>query len=218
MPNICEDYYPTLCNWAGISNQLADREDIDGRDLTADVTGKAPKVTPALLFHYPHVWGPRGPGYEPHSSIRFGDWKAIYFYQPQRWELYNLKADLGEAKNLASTSPKRLKELSDRMKIEHDRRGAQYPANRETQRARTARLAMTGKTSLFLAVPVVHHRVLRADHSLVVGDAVKDDRHEGFRFLFQGPGDATHQQQAVHGIVIGVGEMPGGRPEDSSFA
>ena len=132
-PNICEDYYPTLCNWAGISDLLAGREDIDGRDLTADITGKPPKVTQPLLFHYPHVWGPHGPGYEPHSSIRLGDWKAIYFYQPQRWELYNLKDDLGEAKNLASTHLERLKDLSDRMKIEHDRRNAQYPANRETK-------------------------------------------------------------------------------------
>jgi len=117
----------------GVNDLLAGREDIDGRDLTADVTGKAPKVIPPLLFHYPHVWGPRGPGYEPHSSIRVGDWKAIYFYQPQRWELYNLKDDIGEAKNLASTYPERLKDLSGRMKIEHDRRGAQYPANRETK-------------------------------------------------------------------------------------
>jgi arylsulfatase A-like enzyme len=132
-PNICEDYYPTLCNWAGISDLLAGREDIDGRDLTPDVTGKAPKVTQPFLFHYPHVWGPRGPGYEPHSSIRLGDWKAIYFYQLQRWELYNLKDDLGEAKNMAIIHSERLKELSDRMKIEHDRRDAQYPANRETK-------------------------------------------------------------------------------------
>jgi len=132
-PNICEDYYPTLCNWAGISDRLAGRKDIDGRDLTDDVTGKAPKIIRPFLFHYPHVWGPRGPGYEPHSSIRLGDWKAIYFYQPQRWELYNLKNDLGEVKNLANTHPERLKELSDRMKIEHDRRDAQYPVNRETK-------------------------------------------------------------------------------------
>ena len=61
-PNICEDYFPTLCNWAGISDQLAGREDIDGRDLTADVTGKPPKLTRPLLFHYPHVWGPRFAG------------------------------------------------------------------------------------------------------------------------------------------------------------
>ena len=57
----------------------------------------------------------------------------LFRSQLQRWELYNLKDDLGEAKNMAIIHSERLKELSDRMKIEHDRRDAQYPANRETK-------------------------------------------------------------------------------------
>ena len=71
---------------------------------------------------------------------------------------------------------------------------------------------------LFPAVPVVHHCVFRADHSLVICDAGKDDRHESCRFLLQDPGDTTHQKQAVHGVMIGIGEMPGGRPEDTTFS
>ena len=38
-----------------------------------------------------------------------------------------------EATQPITPNPERLKELSDRMKIGHDRRDAQYPANRETK-------------------------------------------------------------------------------------
>ena len=61
-------------------------------------------------------------------------------------KLYNLKDDLGEAKNLVSTNPERLRKLSARMKIEHDRREDQYPADGENQRARTTPLAMRAKS------------------------------------------------------------------------
>ena len=38
-----------------------------------------------------------------------------------------------EATQPITPNPERLKELSDRMKIGHDRRDAQYPASRETK-------------------------------------------------------------------------------------
>ncbi|MGM0945089.1 MAG: hypothetical protein ACQEW9_07880 [Bacteroidota bacterium] len=33
--------------------------------------------------------------------IRSGDWKLIYFYESDSVELYNIKEDIGERKNLA---------------------------------------------------------------------------------------------------------------------
>jgi arylsulfatase A-like enzyme len=132
VPNICEDYYPTIIRWAGIADKLKDRTDIDGRDFTAALAAESKQAADrAFHFHYPHVWGPRGPGYQPHSSIRIGDWKAVYLYEPKKWELYNLKDDLGEGKNLAASHPERLKELTAKMRAEHKRLGAQYPALRE---------------------------------------------------------------------------------------
>ena len=86
-----------------------------------------------LLFHYPHVWGPNSPGwgYEPHSAMRLGDWKVIYFYQPKRWELYNLRADIGEQNDLAQAEPKKLQQMAARMVSELVERGAQWPTHRE---------------------------------------------------------------------------------------
>lgn len=56
------------------------------------------------------------------QAIRQGDWKAIRFYKgatPARTELYNLKHDIGETTNLASTQPAKVKELEALMDKSH---------------------------------------------------------------------------------------------------
>jgi arylsulfatase A-like enzyme len=55
--------------------------------------------------------------------VRRGDWKLIRFFcdspeQTDRFELYNLKEDLGETKNLAAEHPDKVKEL-DALISEH---------------------------------------------------------------------------------------------------
>ena len=112
----CEDYFPTICHWAGIediqqqsqqlagSNTVADRAiAIDGRDFTKALHGEVDVDNRSLFFHYPHVWGPVGSGYQPHSSLISGDWKLIYFYHSRRWEMYDLQDDIGESRNLLVT-------------------------------------------------------------------------------------------------------------------
>ncbi len=59
-------------------------------------------ATRPLVFHHPHVWGPRGRGYQPHGALRLGDWKAIYFCEGREWELHDLAADPGEREDLAA--------------------------------------------------------------------------------------------------------------------
>jgi len=43
----------------------------------------------------------------PSSVIRKGDWKLIESFDPASVELYDLKQDIGETKNLAATYPDR---------------------------------------------------------------------------------------------------------------
>ncbi|KXS16822.1 alkaline phosphatase-like protein [Gonapodya prolifera JEL478] len=50
------------------------------------------------------------------QAIRKGDWKAIYIpapLGPDRWQLYNVKTDPGETKDLANIEKAKLKELVD---------------------------------------------------------------------------------------------------------
>ena len=132
-PVISEDYFPTICSLAGTEIPADYTERVDGKDLTKLLQGDGSEQKDrVLLFHYPHVWGPQGLGYQPHSAIRKGDLKAIYFYEPQRWELYNLTEDLGEERDLAVSQPENLKAMAHLLASEFERMGAQFPTNKET--------------------------------------------------------------------------------------
>ena len=65
----------------------------------------------ALCFHYPHYY----PTTTPVSAIRAGDWKLLHFYEDNHVELYNLKDDIGETKNLAKMMPDKARELGSRL-------------------------------------------------------------------------------------------------------
>ena len=72
------------------------------RSLRPLLTGTGTFDADRLLgWHYPHKWGPEGPGLDPFTAIRADDWKLIYFYKDRRWELYDLARDLGETTDLA---------------------------------------------------------------------------------------------------------------------
>ena len=55
----------------------------------------------SLFWHFPNNWGPSGPGIGASSTIRKGDWKLIYYYQDQSYELFNIRKDIGEYHNRA---------------------------------------------------------------------------------------------------------------------
>ena len=59
----------------------------------------------ALFFHYPHY---HSSGWKPGSAIRMGDWKLIHFYEDDTYELYNLKDDISEKKDLSAMHPNRV--------------------------------------------------------------------------------------------------------------
>lgn len=90
----------------------------------------------SLYWQYPHYRGFQGPGLEPFSAIRKGDYKLIYFYLDKRWELYNLSNDLGETVNLARLPNPKNREiaegLAERMVRHLKDCEAQYPVDGKT--------------------------------------------------------------------------------------
>jgi len=127
-PILIEDVYPSVLGWAGLSEQ---ERVVDGVDLTPLLAreGAGERSSRPLVFHYPHVWGPRRDhmGYEPHSAIRLDGWKAIWFYERAEWELYDLVNDPGETTDLAATNGERLTLLGRELLELLDLRGAQFP-------------------------------------------------------------------------------------------
>lgn len=134
-PAIIEDLFPTVLSLASCLDEVPPEHAVDGRDLTGLLRGSpddsASWANRPLLFHYPHVWGPFGDGYEPHTSIRMGSHKLIYFYQPRRVELYDLARDPGERHDLASSKPDLVDDLFRSMLRLLEERGALFPENRE---------------------------------------------------------------------------------------
>jgi arylsulfatase A-like enzyme len=59
--------------------------------------------------------------------LRAGDWKYIQFYSDGRQELYNLKDDIGETKNLTKSMPEKAAEMKARLDAVLKEHGATIP-------------------------------------------------------------------------------------------
>jgi arylsulfatase A-like enzyme len=103
------DFFPTLLEIAGV----AAKNNVDGRSLTALLKQTGTPKRDALYWHYPHYWG--GNLVRPFGAVRSGDWKLIEFYEDLRVELFNLKDDLGETRDLAADQPGKAAELRHRL-------------------------------------------------------------------------------------------------------
>ena len=129
---IIEDFYPTILEMAGIDS-LNTIQKIDGKSFTSVLKGEPeyPEVR-SLVWHYPNEWGVTGPGIGAASAIRKGDWKFIYFHADRRMELYNLKNDIGESKNLVEENQEKAKELAEALTHHLKAVNAQMPIDKST--------------------------------------------------------------------------------------
>jgi arylsulfatase A-like enzyme len=127
VPVISHDFFPTLLELAGAPATAASTA-VDGRSLVPVLRGATNAPHDALFWHYPHYWN--GGKVSPYSVARVGDWKLIRFYETDREELYDLKADPAEERDLAATEPSQHKKLSRRLDAWLKEVGAQMPVPR----------------------------------------------------------------------------------------
>jgi arylsulfatase A-like enzyme len=115
IPTIHVDIFPTLVEITGAPNP---RQVLDGESLANLFRDpKARLKRDAIFQHFPGYLG-SGPGLwrtTPVSLIQMGDWKLMEFLEDGRLELYNLKDDIGETRNLAAQMPEKAKELHTRL-------------------------------------------------------------------------------------------------------
>lgn len=100
-PVVGYDLFPTFCRWAGVKAPLP--KQIEGGDITHLLSGSSDPVKrprEPLVFHFPHYQGD-----SPHSAILSGSMKLIHFYETGENMLFDLKADIGENRNLAAAEP-----------------------------------------------------------------------------------------------------------------
>ncbi len=122
VPVISTDFYPTILEIAGLPPMPQQHR--DGISLVPLLKGGKRLNRANLFWHYPH-YSNQGGG--PGGAIRSGDYKLIEFFEDDRIELYNLRTDISETKNLAVEIPGRAKQMRKRL---HDWRtevGAKMP-------------------------------------------------------------------------------------------
>jgi arylsulfatase A-like enzyme len=138
-PVVGTDLYPTILALAGQAPPSG--RAIDGIDLSGSWRGGSPPAQRAILFHQPHKWGPEGPGIEPFSAVREGDWKLIWFHDdgvadPEvrlpRVELYDVARDPGETSDRSLAEPFITRELAARLDALLREAGAQPSVVRAT--------------------------------------------------------------------------------------
>ena len=115
------DFVPTILELAGLPNA---KHAIDGASFAKLLTKNEPLARKELFWHYPHY---HPGGATPYGAIRDGDWRLVEFYEDDRVELYNLRDDVGEQKNLAAQEPSRTAAMRERLHAWRNEVGAQMP-------------------------------------------------------------------------------------------
>lgn len=106
---IGHDIYTTVLELTGTQGRLEHNASTDGVSFVPGLCGEE-HDRGTTFWHYPHIAD------QDHASelvsggtyltaARSGDWKLMYYYADQSWELYNLSEDLGETKNVAGAHP-----------------------------------------------------------------------------------------------------------------
>jgi arylsulfatase A len=133
VPTMQIDLYRTLLDLAGLQENSSHVN--DGESLLPILTGKskgneAVFQREALYWHYPHYKS----GTLPYSSIRKGDYKLIVYHEQELspyggndTELFNLKEDIGETRNLADKLPEIKEALYRDIRSYREKMDAQMP-------------------------------------------------------------------------------------------
>ncbi len=106
VPVTSTDFYPTLLDLAGLDP--IPQQHCDGVSLVPLLRGEDEVDREAIFWHYPH-YGNQGD--TPACAVREGDLKLIEHFEDGRLELYNLREDLSESRDLSASDSARTREL-----------------------------------------------------------------------------------------------------------
>ncbi len=117
VPVIGTDFYPTILDMAGVHRTTSGEEGVDGMNLVpllkGDKGGAERIAKRAIYWHWPHYsnHGAQSPG----GAIRYQDYKLLEYFENNTVQLFNLKNDPGERRDLARSEPGKAQELRARL-------------------------------------------------------------------------------------------------------
>jgi arylsulfatase A-like enzyme len=117
------DFFPTFLEAAQVP--VPENKVLDGLSLVPLLTQSGPITARTLFWHFPvYLQAYTGKADDSHdplfrtrpgSALRQGRWKFHQYFEDGRLELYDLDADPGERKNVASLFPEKTTELHQMM-------------------------------------------------------------------------------------------------------
>jgi arylsulfatase A-like enzyme len=113
------DLFPTILEMCGIP---LPEHPLDGLSQVPALLGKG-QPRQFVFCHFPHGGANRDnriDGFLPSAYIREGDWKLIRFFAAgpngeDRFELYNLREDIGETRDRSGEEPERVQQLAEKL-------------------------------------------------------------------------------------------------------
>jgi arylsulfatase A len=121
-PVFTADYVPTILEATGA--RWEKKAVLDGVSLKPVLSGGGRLKRDAIYWHYPHY---HPGGATPYGAVREGDFRLVEFYEDGRVELYNVREDVGEQRNLAKENPAKAEELLTKLRMWRREVGAQMP-------------------------------------------------------------------------------------------
>ena len=120
IPVTSVDIFPTILNMVGFPEGIG--KDKEGVDISPLIKGETIKRGP-LYWHFPHYsnHGMQSPG----GAIRDGDYKLLEYFENGTVQLFNLKNDIEEQKDLSKIEMKKTKELKEKLHKWRKKVGAQ---------------------------------------------------------------------------------------------
>ncbi|MEK6232214.1 MAG: DUF4976 domain-containing protein [Luteolibacter sp.] len=116
------DFYPTILDLAKLDLRPEQHKDgISIVNLLKDPKATLPRES--IYWHYPHYHRTK-----PYGAIRHGDWKLIEFFENGNMELFDLKSDPNETKDLSKENPEKAAELFKQLVAWRKSVDAQMPA------------------------------------------------------------------------------------------
>lgn len=120
-PVILTDLFQTLLGAAGLPPSTNAVDSVNLAPLLKNPAAKLDRDT--LFFHFPHYYATT----TPVSAIRTRDWKLLEYFEDNRVELFNLRDDPGEQRDLAGQMSDKAGELRQRLRAWRESVGAALP-------------------------------------------------------------------------------------------
>jgi arylsulfatase A-like enzyme len=199
------DLFPTILDACGVKSDAKP----DGISLVPMLKGETPPKREALYWHYPHY---ANQGSRPGGAVRAGDYKLIEFYDNGRRELFDLKNDKSESRNLSAEKPEMVKELSEKLDTWRKEVGAKMmkpnPDYMPNPPDKNGVIALQARTA------EVHGSQLRFEplpHKNTLGFWTKAEDYATWEFTATKPGTFTVE------VLQGCGKGQGGSEVEVSI-